>query len=393
MTDKQMLPSDGPCAVTRMEPRLASQPCASDRETAVEPASVYSLLKELPNEASSEKRRELLRTVTDALSRKAHAPSDAEFAHLDSVLTEAAREYSLQVRTEFARLVAASITRFCQASEQFAMDEIEVAGPVLRHSLALSEETLLRVVAEKSQQHMLAVTQRSVVSEKVSHLIVERGDDKVVTSLLNNEHARIADTTYDIVARRAGSAPALQGPLIGRQGVPMDLLNGLYEKAEQELRREIMKKFESASPAELEKAFERSRARVTQAYRQVPQDLHQAKKKLASLKAAGSMQPPVLATLLREGQQSRTAFKLAFAHLTDVDYDVIDGALEAGDLDAIALLCRAARFDSGLFVTLAVGLDKSKLGLGNAEQFAKLYEGVSVESAQRAIRFWKMRAA
>jgi uncharacterized protein (DUF2336 family) len=240
---------------------------------------------------------------------------------------------------------------------------------------------------------MLAVTQRPMVSEKVSHLLVERGDDRVVTSLLKNEYARIADVTYDIVARRAESAPALQGPLIGRQGVPMDLLNGLYEKVEQELRREIMKKFETASPAELEKAFERSRARVTEAYRQVPQDLHQAKKKLASLQAAGLVQPPVLATLLREGQESRTAFKLAFARLTDVNYDVVDGAVEAGDLDGIALLCRAARFDSGLFVTLAVGLDKSKRGLANAEQFAKLYEGVSIEAAQRAIRFWKMRAA
>ncbi|WP_146751176.1 DUF2336 domain-containing protein, partial [Pseudomonas aeruginosa] len=137
----------------------------------------------------SEKRRELLRKVTDALSRKSRPPSDAEFANLDGVLSAAAREYSLQVRTEFARLVAASVTHFCQASEQFAMDEIEVAAPVLRHSLVLSDETLLRVVAEKSQQHLLAVTLRQVVSEKVSHLLVERGDDTVVTSLLKNERA------------------------------------------------------------------------------------------------------------------------------------------------------------------------------------------------------------
>ena len=96
----------------------------------------------------------------------------------------------------------------------------------------------------------------------VSHALVEKGNDEVVTSLLKNERAEIAPMTYDtVVARRAEDSPALQAPLVRRANVPVELLNGLYMKVEADLRREIVGKFRSVSPEEMEKeAFERSRA-------------------------------------------------------------------------------------------------------------------------------------
>src|SRR3569833_4770303 len=96
--------------------------------------SRYALLQEQAAPHTSEERRELLRKVTDALSQTARAPTDEEMSALDGVLSQAAQEYSLQVRTEFARLVGASVTRFCVSAERLAMDDIAVAEPVLRHS-------------------------------------------------------------------------------------------------------------------------------------------------------------------------------------------------------------------------------------------------------------------
>jgi uncharacterized protein (DUF2336 family) len=356
--------------------------------------SRFALLNQLSGQTSSDERRALLRTVTAALSQQARPPSDAEFAQLDDVLSAAAKEYSLQVRTEFARLVAASVTRFCHASEQFALDDaIEVASPVLRHSQSLTEATLLRVVAEKSQAHLMAVTQRPAVSANVSHALVERGDDDVVSSLLRNENASIADHTYEEVSRRAETSSVLQAPLVRRAGVPIDLLNGLYQRVEGELRREILEKFEKVSPEELEKAFQRSRSRVTNTFKALPPDMAQARKHLASMRAARHLIPPVLVTLLREGQKARTTFKLALAELTGVDFDVAERVADTGDIDTLALLCRGARFDRGLFVSLAVGLDVTDRGLAAAEAFGRLFESVSIEAAQRALRFWKVQAS
>ena len=358
-----------------------------------EPASRFALLKDLGAQTTSEGRRELLRKVTDSLCKPAHVATDTELAELDAVLANVAAEFSVQARSEFARLVAASVTRFCTTAEIFALDDIAVAAPVLRHSRSLSEETLLKVVAEKSQRHLLAVSQRRELPSRLSHALVERGDDEVVTSLLSNVGAEISDNTYEVVAKRAETSQALQAPLVRRQGVPMDLLNDLYARVEGDLRKEILRKFETVSPEEMERAFARTRSRVTSAWRKIPEDLPAAKKRLAALESARQLVPATLATLLREGPSARTTFMLAFARLADVDYDVVDRCIENEDTDTLALLCRGAKFDRGLFVTLAIGLDRSDRGLGHADAFGKLYESVPVEAAQRALRFWKVRAA
>ena len=355
--------------------------------------SRFALLKELPNQASSEERRTLLRMVTETLDHPAHPASESEMAEMDRLLSTVAQEYSVQVRTEFARLVAASASRFCDTAANFAMDDIAVAGPILRSSQALSDDTLLKVVGQKSQQHMLAVTKRAGISANISQALVERGNDDVVASLLDNAEAQIADATYDAVAERAASSPTLQAPLVRRRDVPMDVLHGLYQNVESQLRREIMEKFQNVSPDELDKAFLRGRTHVTSHYHPPPEDMPAARKRLATLEQTSPLKPALLAGLMREGPGARTVFKLAFSRLADVDFDVVGRTIDNGDLDTMALLCRGAGFDKGLFVTLAVGLDQSAAGLADAEKFSALYDSVPVEAAQRALRFWKARAA
>jgi len=353
--------------------------------------SRFALLKDLPNRTSSEARRELLREVTQSLSGRDGALTGAETADLDRIMASVASEFSTQVRAEFARLVAASPAHFTQAAEQFALDEIEVAAPVLQHAAQLSDDLLLKVVAEKSEAHLMAVTQRSSVSWRVSHALVEHGGDDVVSSLLGNEGADIADKTYDIVMERADESPRLQAGLVRRKSVPLELLNELYHKTEAGLRQEIMAKFDQVDVAELEKAFERSRIRLTCRYRQLPEDIALARKNLAALEAKRQLAPAVLLNLLREGANTRTTFLLAFAKLAEVEFEVIQRAVDEPNLDTMALLCRSAGFERGLFVSLAVALDKSGEGLAKAQEFAGLYESVPVHAAQRAMRFWKVR--
>ena len=354
------------------------------------PTSRYALLTQLSAQTSSEERRDLLRKVTSALGHTEH--SESEFAELDGVLSVVAQEYSVGVRTEFARLVAAANSRFPLASEKLAFDDIAVASPILRSSQILSEETLMKVVEGKSQPHLMAVTQRTTVSQRVSEALVEHGDDAVVTSLLANDRAEIAHTTYETVARRAESSPALQAPLVRRKNVPVDILHDLYARVEADLRREIVDKFGQTEPGELEKAFERSRTRMDKAYRRRPEDFTAAQGRVAQYGARGELKPALLATLLREGAAARTSFMLAFARLADIEFDVVEPAVQDGDIDTLALLCRGAGFDKGLFVTIAVGLDKSERGMANADKFGQLYESVPVQAAQRALRFWKVRA-
>ena len=348
----------------------------------------YTMLRRLAGVSNSEQRRELLRKVTEALGRGKH--SDAEFAELDDILSAVAAEYSTEVRMELARLLATSANRFSRTAESFAMDTIEVAAPVLRHSMALTDETLLRVVAQKSQEHMLAVTQRASVSRNVSHALALRGDDTVVSSLLANQKAEIGEETFDVVARRAEASPALQVPLVRRPDVPVDLLHDLYAHVEASLKREIIQKFDKVPTAEIEKAFKRSRSRITQAYRRLPKDFVAAQSRVEQLAARGQLQPSALATLMREGPAARTAFKFAFAASPTLSM-VWSSQPWMGRSGHTGVALPRSAFERGLFVTLAIVWTNQTAAPPMPKPFAQLYPSVPVQAAQRALRFWKAR--
>jgi uncharacterized protein (DUF2336 family) len=179
---------------------------------------------------------------------------------------------------------------------------------------------------------------------------------------------------------------------VRRQGVPLDLLNDLYTSAAVELRQEILKQYEKVSPQELDTALERSRSRVSKIYGALPEDFEIAKRQLKMLEKVGELRPVLLVRLMREGPKSRTLFLLAFAKLTDTDYEVISRLMEVHDVDALALLCRAAGFDRALFVTLSLSVASEDYAMSKLEDFGTLYERVPVMTAQRAVRFWKVRA-
>ncbi len=360
-------------------------------ETAAQLAPRFAQLAKLDSATDSNARRELLRQVTEALDTP--GAGEADIAEFDQALAAAASDYSKQVRAEIAQIVAGA-AGLKRVAEGFAFDDIEVAGPILRRSSALSEATLLRVAEQKSQDHLLALTKRSHVSETLSEALVKRGDDTVVGSLLENERAKIGDSTYDRIAARAEASKSLQAPLVRRQNVPPELLNTIYLKAEAHLKREIMSRLDGISPEEMEKAFQRSRSRISRAYTARPDDFEAAHKRIEALAHAGQLGSASLVALLREGKASRTAFKLALARIAEVEPHVVERVVESHDLDTLALLCRGSGVERAAFTTLAISLDPDpNRAMAGAEGFMKLYESVPVMAAQRALRFWKVRAA
>jgi len=353
-------------------------------------ANNFALLLDLAREGSSEKRRELLRQITDVFLAAPEQRSENESVLFDEIVGAVAADLETQVRVELARKVAESNAPLNRTARRLAMDQIEVARPVIERSRALSETDILDVIQQKSQDHMLAVTKRPDIGEKVSSALVAKGEDHVVASLLENRTARMNRETYEAVATRAENSPVLHAPFVRNHHVPLDLLNNVYLQVEGGLRREIMRKFHGVSPAELEAALETSRNHLSSAYGALPSDFQIAKDHVDALDKRGALKPPILVQLLRENQ--RTAFYVAFAKLVDVDFELTRRLVEGKDIDALATLCRGAGFDRGLFVTISLLVAEDDGGLSKTEEYGKLYEQVPVAAAQRALRFWKVRA-
>lgn len=351
----------------------------------------FALLVHLAKLPSSDKRRELLRQITDMFLSNPDAQTAASYTAFDDIAGTVIADFTSEVRSELARTFTDSALPLARTARQLAMDEIEVARPVLEGWTALTETDLIDVVQTKSQDHMIAVTKRPEIGEKVSSALVERGEDRVVASLLSNEGAKINRDTYEKVTERSHTSTVLQAPLVRRRGVPLDLLNDLYASVGVQLKQDILKQYEGVSPQELEAALERSRSRVSKLYGALPEDFDVAQRELKMLENSGDLKPPLLVRLMRDGAKSRTLYCLALARLTDTDFEVISKLMDARDVDGFAILCRAAGFDRALFLTLSLSIVGEGHSMSKLDDFGALYERVPAATAQRVVRFWKLR--
>jgi uncharacterized protein (DUF2336 family) len=345
-------------------------------------------LIDLAQEGSSERRRELLRGLTDAFfSREAHAP--AEMALFDEVLGQLANEMEAAVRAELSGRISARPDAPGRLLRRLASDEIAVARPVLTGG-ALSESDLIEVARSQGQGHLQALSQRPHVSSALSDVIVERGDEETLSVLIGNDGADLSREAQERLVDKAENSPRLQEGLVNRRALPLDLLNEIYFVAEARIREQIMARNASIDPAELERALESGRKQLAAQDGALPADYAQAEADVARMAEKNELGPRTLAALLRGRQTTR--FLVALALLAHVDFHTARRIVERRELDALAVICKAAGFEPSLFLTFAVLiLDSDGDAMAKARQYGQLYNDLPFEVAQRTIRFWQLR--
>lgn len=343
----------------------------------------------LAHQTSSEKRRDLLRELTDHFfGAPVHSPNEQQL--FDAVLSDLAAEMEMAVRAELAARFATSPNAPAALIRGLANDEAAVAEAVLRASPVLTDADLISVVRDRGQAHILAVSERSTVSEAVSDAIVERGDDDALHSLLRNEGARLSRAGAEAAVERAKANPALHEATVSRRGLAPDLLNEMYFVVEARLRQQILDQNAALDPDLVESALAAGRARVAVGDGAFPPDYAESLAYVEELKAAGQLSPQMLARFLRSG--GRTSFLIALSQLADVDFHTARQIIERREIDALAVICKAANLDRALFLTYAVVLlNTERDAMARAHGYARMYAELTQEAAMRTVRFWRLR--
>jgi uncharacterized protein (DUF2336 family) len=348
-------------------------------------------LIDLAKEPSSERRRELLREVTNLFFSGEGAQSPAELGLFDDVMTQLAADMEEEVRAELAVKMADAEAPPRRLILGLASDDASaVAEPVLMRSTALSEDDLLNVARTHGQDHLRAISGRAFVSEAVSDAIVQRADDDTLGVLLRNQNASLSREAHETAAERAAANPELHGAVIDRQSLPPDLLNDLYFVVEARLRDRILERNAALDPAELDAALEVGRNRIASRDGALPPDYALCEAAVRAMRARGPIEPPVLAAFLRNGET--TKFLVALALAADIDFHSAQRILERRELDALAIVCKAASFDRALFLTFAILiLGREADAMGRAREYGQLYADLPQDVASRTLRFWRMR--
>ncbi len=123
--------------------------------------------------------------------REAAAPILREFA------VDALRE----VREAIAQQLKSCPFVPVSLARTLALDVESVAVPFIRHSSVLTDEDLVALVRVGGETKQIAVAERNTVSEVVSGALVDTENRKVVSALLANANAAIAEQTlHDVIA-------------------------------------------------------------------------------------------------------------------------------------------------------------------------------------------------
>ena len=164
----------------------------------------------------------------------------------------------------------------------------------------------------------------------------------------------------------------------------LELLRRLREKSDMPVI------FLTSKDEELDEALRQSRDRVATRKKPLPDDFARAQKTVKSSEIRGTISPSSLVGFLRSGDV--TAYLIAISRLAGVDFETARNIYERRELDALAVICKAAGFEASLFLTFAVLiLDSDSDAMAKARQYGQLYNDLPLEVAQRTIRFWQLR--
>src|SRR5882762_1128132 len=133
------------------------------------------------------RRVETLRRVTDLFINGAVDYSDEQVGLFDDVFQCLIVHIETSAKTLLASRLAPIDTAPPLTIRALAFDDvIEVAGPVLSQSARLDDKTLIENARSKSQAHLMAISTRKVLSGAITDVLVQRVNDAVAQSAVND---------------------------------------------------------------------------------------------------------------------------------------------------------------------------------------------------------------
>jgi uncharacterized protein (DUF2336 family) len=218
-------------------------------KTAASPESLLDELQTTLAHGTVARRVETLRRVTDLFINGAVDYSDEQIGLFDDVFQCLIVHIETSAKALLSNRLAPIDTAPPQTIRALAFDDlIEVAAPVLSGSERLDDDALIETARTKSQAHLMAISTRRVLSGAVTDVLVQRGDDDVVQSTVNNPGAEFSERGFTRLVNRAETDDDLATCVGLRPTIPRHLYLKLLAKASATVRARL----EAANPQRAE---------------------------------------------------------------------------------------------------------------------------------------------
>jgi uncharacterized protein (DUF2336 family) len=296
-------------------------------------------------------RGEIYLAVASLYRTQAPMLSDRERGLMRDILHRLTADVEMAIRISLAEKLADDPEAPLDLILLLCDDKIDVARPLILRSRRLSDEDLLRLIADADEARAAACAARPHIGEPVTRELAKSNSESVLVALLRNVTAHIAKPAFETLVEKSKLLPVLQEPLVRRQDLPATLAHRMCDWVGDALKAHIRRNYD-VEPVAVDDA-----ARKIQA----PQDenLSAAAKLVEKLATAGQLRTGFLIRVLNQGQLD--LFEAAFARLLNLDMSNLRRVLYDQGPRSVALACRAVGIDRCVFSTI---FDLSRKGRG-----------------------------
>ncbi len=223
--------------------------------------------KSLALDPSPGRKNELLKGVASLFAFTSERCTMEQIEIYDDVIGRLADMVEAEAKIFAAEKIAPLRRAPERTVRKFAADDmIEVAGPVLKRSPVLNDHDLVAIAEKKGHGHLLAIAQRSVLSERVTDVVVGHGNSDVRRTVASNHGARLGERALAQIVQQALSDVRMAEILGKRPDTPDTVIAQVVGQAVTSVRAAIGSEAESAMEAQLNEAAKMAEARMSNSY-------------------------------------------------------------------------------------------------------------------------------
>lgn len=157
---------------------------------------IDSKILKLAADSSNSARTQLAEVTAEQFLGQTREFSQVEVNLFNDIFCKLYEFASHEIKTRVSATFATSSWAPDELLGKMAKDEIHFAAPILTHSEAISEKSLLEVIAEKGTNYQTIIAGRKNIGEPITDALIAKDNTEVANVLSGNFTAKISDDSF-----------------------------------------------------------------------------------------------------------------------------------------------------------------------------------------------------
>ncbi len=350
-----------------------------------------SFLEELDitvSHGSAESRERALWYATDLLITGRY--NDNEIWMFGEIIGRLEQDIEAAARAQLARQLARTDNAPIKIINKLAFDDsIDVAGPVLRQSERLDTRTLVTNVRSKSQEHLLAISQRRAICTEVTDELVTRGNRQVVRSVAKNRGARLSDFGILHMVKRSESDSILFEQLGHRRDIPRHVFHQLIAKAADGAKKRIESERPEAA-SQIQSLVTDVTGALHSKFGPASKSYFDAKREVARLQRSGDLNENKIFEYAQSHRFEEAAVGLSL--LCSLPVDAVERVLVDKNKELALIVAKALGFSwVTAMALLFLGAPDHRIVAHELEDMKREFTGLNIETCRSVLRTYQSR--